>query len=237
MKKKVMPIILVLAIAFGVIAFKPSLAWLSSSFNKSQKVDIGALSYTFDDTVSLNASYTDGSSNTFATPGENLLYVGTEPGTLKIFNLSTITTNLRIRIDYTYYNTDLLPLPGFVTIPYGEKPALTDDFDVKDYTGELLGVSSKWSYDAGYWNYVADPLAGAGKTDDIIAYIEPTTLEGETTLTPPVGDEIELISSVGYSSLLGNNSPYKDKPVTVKLTVQVKQADYVDWSTIATIIG
>jgi hypothetical protein len=214
MKKKALAIIIVLAAAVGIFAFRSSFAWLPSEFQKSQDVSIGDLSYTFEG--ELQAAYID--ENTFieyAAPGENMMYVGGVPGTLKALNLSTITTNLRIRIDYTYYDTGT---SSFVTVAYGEKPAGTDDFDVL-----FSSVDGTFEYNSGTKCWDFKP-AGAplGNLYEIPAAAQ------------PVSDEISLINSMSYSSNIPTGSVYEDENVTVKLTVEAKQSDYVDWETVYT---
>jgi len=220
MNKKVIPVLLILAIAVGIIAYKPSLAWLDNSqFAKSQQVNIGQLKYSFDGEI--DAAYIDESSTEYVLPGANLIYVNGVPGSLVAYNLSTITTNLRVRIDYTYYDTGTHTL---IQAAYG------------DQTGDLsvaFAVPANWAYDSATkcWNY-KPAGAPSGSPYEIPAYIEPVTASGETTIAPPAGDTIPLINSLGYSSALTAGNPYENQNIHITLTVEVKQADYVDWTTL-----
>ena len=218
MNKKVIPVLIILAIAVGIIAYKPTLAWLDKSeFVKSQQVDIGQLKYSFDGEI--NAAYIDESTNEYVIPGANLIQVNGLPGILTAYNLSTITTNLRVRIDYTYYNAVSHTL---VQAAYG------------DQTGDLsvaFAVPANWTYDTvtKCWNY-KPAGAPSGSPYEIPAYVEPVTASGETTVAPPVGDTIPLINSLGYSSALTAGNPYEHQNVKITLTVEVKQADYATWT-------
>lgn len=225
MKRKALALMLILTAIVGIIAFKPSFGWISSVFNKSHEVDLGDLKYSFEG--EMHAAYIDESSSEFVAPGENLIYVGNVPGTLKAFNLSTIKTNLRLRIDYTYYDTGD---STFKTVTYGDQ---TGDFVVKYTKDILLGSSSYWAYDSSEkcWNYQPNGVAGQY---DIDAYVsaETTTGEGGITDPPPVGNELDLIYSLGYSDSLLAGNIYEDENVHITLTVEVKQADFVTWSTL-----
>ena len=240
MKKKVLPVVIVLATAVGIIAFRFTFAWFRSGGfegnNKSQQVIAGALNYEF--TGEIRGIYEDESSSVYVAPGENLIFVDdTHQGPMTALNKSSIATNLRVKIEYTYFEYD----EG--TSSFVEHYAPYDDSDT-DLTVTFASPSN-WDRDdaTGWWYY---HVTGAAENDyRIPAVLEPTTqpatestTEGstetsaETTEGAPAGESIPIFTFLGYSDTLEKDDGYDDEQVKIKLTVEVKQADYVDWETL-----
>ena len=209
MKKKVIIIITVLTLALGVIVLIPTLAWLTDlGSDKSQAISISNFSYSLIGGCDIRSSYTDPlNANKYVAPGENMIYIESTPGvwvpgTLSVLNKSTIATNLRVRIEYTY-------VTGGVPAQVVYSPTQNADFTVD------FAVPSDWQYDAvtECWNYM--PGGSNIAAVDLVAN--------------PSGITTVLINSMGYSSLLGPGNAYEDKTVTVKFKVEAKQAEYATW--------
>lgn len=218
MKKKVIAGIVILVVAIGVIAFKPTLAWfVRNGPAQSQDVDLGyfEISLVGGTDCEIRPAFIDPNSSPpnkeYAAPGENMLFLEKaqdvwEPGPLVVLNKSTILTNLRVKIEYTYITAG-----GVATQEVYRPTQMTDfvvDFDEPD----------DWVYDAvtGCWNYRYGGTAGT------IAIPAATDLIN--------GETITLINSIGYSAALGRGNIYENKDVTVKLKVEAKQAEYGTWT-------
>ena len=223
MKKKVIAGIVVLAVAFGVIAFKPTLAWfVDSGSAKTQQIDLSYFDIAPVKPFDIRSAYTTPIPDPipdplpepvkYVGPGENMIYVEDpvgiwKPGPLAVINKSTILTNIRVKIEYSFWNGTSLE-----DVVYGDK---TDDFSV------IFNDPTNWDFAGGYWNY---RYGGTTGSIDIPA-ADSTT-----------GETIDLINSMGYSYQLDPSKPgnayenYKDKEVTVKLTVEAKQAEYGTWT-------
>ncbi len=235
MKKKVIAGIVVLAVALGVIAFKPTLAWfVNSGSAKTQQIDLSYFDIAPVKPFDIRSAYTTPIPDPipdplpepikYVGPGENMIYVEDpvgiwKPGPLAVTNKSTILTNLRVYIEYSWWDANLVPAPGLVTVVYS--PTQNADFTVD------FADSDNWIFESGYWKY---RYGGTTGSIDIPA-ADPTT-----------GEIIDLINSMGYSYQLDPSDPgnaynnYKDKEVTVKLTVEAKQAEYGDWTQVQEVI-
>ncbi len=213
MKRKVIITVVVLAVALGVIVLFPSVAWISNSgTDKSQTVDISYFDISLIGGCDIRPAYTDvPNSVDYAAPGENMIFIEESqdvwvPGPLTILNKSTILTNIRVRIAYTYIT------PGGVSTEEVYRPTQNTDFVVD------FDEPDDWQYDAATecWNYRYGGTSG--------------TIEVPAATDLINGDIITLINTLGYSSALGPNNVYEDKPVTVTLKVEAKQAQYGTWA-------
>lgn len=217
MKKKVLALIIILAVTLGVIVFNTSTAWfVTGDSDKSQAINISYFNYSLVGGCDIRPAFIDPSieppdNNEFAAPGENMIYVEESPGVwtpgnLAVMNKSNITTNLRVKIEYSWWNGSALE-----QVYYGDQ---TGDFTV------TFAIPADWQYDSGTkcWNY----LPGG---NDI-----PAVDLGAN----PSGIETDLITFMGYSSAIINLNNYKNLAVTVKLKVEAKQADYAEWTDVST---
>lgn len=210
MKKKVIAGIVILAVALGVIAFKPTLAWfIENGPAKKQTVDLGSFDVSLVTPCDIRSSYTDPlDSEKYIAPGENMIYVndpedGWTPGAIAVVNKSTILTNLRVKIEYTHISS------GGVRTQVVYSDTQQEDFTV------VFANTDNWEYENGYWNY---RYGGTTGSIDIPA-ADPTT-----------GETINLINSMGYSDELLPNNIYEDEPVTIIFKVEAKQAEYGTWA-------
>ncbi|GEM_PF-1780418 len=229
MKKKVLAILIVLATAVGIFALRSSFAWLKTGFDsKSQEVIVGKLNYEF--TGEIRGIYENESSTVYVAPGENLIFIDeTQQGPMTAVNKSSIATNLRVKIEYTYYEYD------------EGTSSFVGQFEPYDGSNTDLTVTfaspSNWVYDtdSGCWLY---HVTGAPAGDYRIpapleATTQPSTEPTSESLTQAdVGEDIPIFTFLGYSDTLDKDSGYDDKEVKIKLTVEVKQADYVTWETL-----
>jgi len=206
MKKKVFTLIIILTAAIAVIAFKPSYAWVSENFNKSQKVDVGKLDYGFSGSII--------QSQNIVTPELNLI-----DGTLTAMNKSTITTNIRVKIVYTYYDAGIL-VDNTKIYDNSPNQDLQVDFSTANGTWDYIPVS------------VSDPSSGCWLYKPNGASLDsPYKIPVSTDLNN--GDSIPLIDFLGYSGINVNPTDgYEGQHVTIKVTIDAKQADYAEWKTI-----
>jgi len=219
MKRKYLGFIIILVVAVAVLAIGNSLGWFMSDAgnnpNNAQKIDYGDFDYSLVGGCDIRTSYTDGADVKYVAPGENMIYYkNTEDkwvnGPLTILNKSTIATNLRVKIVYSRWDS---VGSAFVPTNYGDSTA---DFQVKNASGDPIGTTGDgWSYEpgTGFWNYLP-----GGKA------VQPVNFE-----TDPDGQNI-IISSIGYSDQLERGNVYENAVVSVKLTVEAKQADYATWN-------
>lgn len=215
MKKKFLTLIVLFAVVLGIMALGTSLGWFQSGGGdtfKSQLIENGDMEYTLVGGCDIRPAFTGEDLIDYAAPGENMIYVqNTEnewvPGVLTINNKSTIATNLHVKIEYSWWNGTALE-----TVVYGDK---TDDFTVDFPLGWVYNTATKfWDYSPGGSSVIA-----------------PVDLDISAN---PEGINI-LINSMGYSYLLDETSPYVSEEVTVKLKVEAKQADYVEWLSVSTL--
>lgn len=227
MKKRIVSVALILAIGIGILFLQSSVAWQTNKFDRPQNMTIGTLLYDFEGTV--EGIYDSGTAQ-YVAPGANLLFIGSQPGALNAYNRSTITTQIRVKVEYTriYWNGS-----AFVSqfVPYSDSDYVPDDLVV------TFAEPALWEYVAyvpgnpntGCWFY--KPAVDVAAPYDIPAFVDdPGTPDDDA------GNIIALISFLGYRGDI-EDSPswgYVDSPVSIKLTVEAKQADYVDWATVYT---
>lgn len=216
MKKKFLFLIGFLVVTIVVVALSSSLGWLETGENgrsKSQLIEYGDMEFSLVGGCDVQAAFVDGADE-YAAPGENMIYTESAPGVwtpgpLTALNKSTITTNLRVHIEYSWWDGDSLELVVY-------SPTQKADFTVD------FAVPANWEYDSatGCWNYLPGGVPGQNVVPAVDLVANP---DGVTTA---------LINSMGYSSAIEVGSPYQTKTVTVKLKVEAKQADYVTWQNV-----
>jgi hypothetical protein len=213
MKKKVLALIIIFTVAFGVLVFKPSFAWfLNEGTDKSQAIDISYFDISLVGGCDIRPVYTNELNTEYVAPGANMIHIEqTEdvwvPGPMTMLNKSTIPTNLRVRIEYSRWN-------GTALVPTVYSLTQQTDFSVD------FAVPADWSYDAATecWNY----LPGGGN-------VAPVDL-----VANPDGLQTVLINSMGYSDALESGNIYEDELVTVSFKVEAKQAEYATWTQVLT---
>lgn len=212
MKKRVLTLFIILTIAFGIIALRYSFAWFPNEGTyKSQAIDLSNFDISLVGGCQIRPVYTNITDPTnpveYAAPGANMIHIEQSenvwvPGPLTMLNKSTILTNLRVHIEYSWWDGDSLE-----TVVY--TPTQQADFVVD------FAVPADWSYDPATlcWDY----LPGGA----VIAPVDP--------LVYPLGKQSVLINSMGYSSALAPGNDYEDLPVDIIFKVEAKQAEYADW--------
>jgi len=281
---------MIIVILVGFASYNGTFAWINASIDENALNADLTVGRMFSIEGELGSNYSMGNKKIMV-PGENLIVRplgedattaadagesetsvvedGYEPCKLSIKSDSTIETQLRVKIDYSYleYNTSTNEVDIIGSDPlcnYGN----TNTLKPTDPNHRLQVAFSdsepgKWVYNSndGFWYY--NPT-GASSTDDDYLIIPPTyeeetttaaqeeettpgggepetTTEPETTARPET--EIALIDYIRYDPdyYTGNNATenqfYKEvwagREVQVRLTVQAKQARYVDWGTLA----
>ncbi len=219
MKKKVLALIIILTAVVSLLLLGNSFGWFLTSGGdeqlfRAQTIDYGDMDISLVGGCQIRPVYTNITDPTnpveYAAPGANMIHIEQSenvwvPGPLTMLNKSTILTNLRVHIEYSCWNATLNKLELKVY-----SPSQKTDFSVD------FAVATDWVYDAGTecWNYVpgGNPIPSA---TDLVN-----------------GDEIVLIKSMGYSAALLPGNKYETLPVTVKLKVEAKQAEYATWQQI-----
>lgn len=129
-------------------------------------------------------------------------------GTLTLTNYSTVDTQLRVKVTYNYIGNTVLT-------------ALDEAAD-NDPLSVTFDDPSDWTYSSGYWYY--------GGTSGTVG-----PRQGDQT------DEIDTISDIRFSGEhtedkeADGSSSFAGNGITVTVTFEVKQADYVTWSQLGSI--
>lgn len=216
MKKKVLALIIILTAAVSLLVLGNSFGWFLTSSGdeqlfRAQTIDYGDMDISLVGGCQIRPVYTNMTDPTnpveYAAPGANMIHIEQSedvwvPGPLTMLNKSTILTNLRVHIEYSWWDGDSLE-----TVVY--TPTQQADFVVD------FAVPADWSYDPATlcWDY----LPGGA----VIAPVDP--------LVYPLGKQSVLINSMGYSSALAPGNDYEDLPVDIIFKVEAKQAEYADW--------
>lgn len=129
-------------------------------------------------------------------------------GTLTLTNYSTVDTQLRVKVTYNYLDSTVLTALA----------AAADD----DPLSVTFDEPNDWTYSNGYWYYGGTSgtvTPRQGNQTDVINAISDIRFSGEYS---------EDKEADGSSSFAGND-------ITVTVTFEVKQADFVTWSQLGSI--
>jgi hypothetical protein len=139
-------------------------------------------------------------------PSQNLIATS-----FVLTNTSTITSQMRVKIEYTKYTLVL-------GVPTGATATFTG-IDVDDHIDVSIAntVVSGFQYYSGYWYYSTDHLVTLGPDYVFAANSGAITLITSLSLD---GDDVSI--------------DYAGQTVLITITIQVKQADNVTWSTLTT---
>ncbi len=140
--------------------------------------------------------------------------VVTPEGGLKVTNESNIDSNLRVRIALSYTDADGKAYDQFFT-------GSDDDYIKVTFANE------NWVLNGDYFYYYP---GGKSETD---------TIDSESARIPAATEEnnvIPFISSIEFSGeKIDDHTIFSGKVITLTVTFQSKQADYVNWTNLGTI--
>ena len=193
--KRISLLLLTAAFIFVSVFTDKSYAWFTDT-NVTQKIfQIGDIVYIYSGTL-----VTDPTKK--YVPGEELL----TSGNLTLTNKSTITTNFRVKILYSFTDIATDPDTVYTNEPYGPGCAL------EDYL--TIGLVSKWKYDV---------------TDDCYHY-EYDTGDYVLPIPPVEGYTFEIINTITFDGENIKNS-YSGQGFGIKILFQAKQSEFVGWTT------
>ena len=212
MKKRILTLIASLIVVFGLFASQGSNAWFVTAVKRAQNITIGAVNYSSGEAFSLDTLEEDYYGRPRIYPGQNLVVVNGSESSLTMFNSSTIDTQVRVKIEYTSYESGEAK-----TVTY--KGDESEDFEVE------FAEPSQWKLfdngmDGAYFYYVGKDFGSA----------ELTKADDSAVITPDVAS-LDIIRSVNYKSDI-DTSLYSGNEVTVNIIFEAKQADYVQWSSL-----
>jgi hypothetical protein len=236
MKKRVLCIVLSLSFLACLAAVKGTFAWISFTDEiKTHMLDIGRLQY--DVIGELNSNYHNAQGKALIVPGDNLIVVPVEEESttggvttgapsvhyqhspLILKNYSTIDTQVRLKIEYTYYETAAQTVPSSAVYQGLSSEKLQVNFPSE--------MTCTYNSTDGYWYCSTEN----GVIPAVVSE-EETGSTGETTTSSQLDyEDIELIESVFYKGTEYDKT-YEGKEVSVTITLQAKQAYYVDWEDI-----
>lgn len=211
MKKRIIALITSFAVIVGLMASQGSYAWFVTAIKRAQSITIAVVNYD-SAAVGLDTLEEDFYGNKCIYPGQNLVLFQGNDATLAMFNNSTISTQVRVRIEYTSYSSG------------SAKDVVYSNSD-KDDLQVVFANSSQWlPYDNGMDGccfYYVGPNYGSSTLTDINKVY---------SINPDV-TSLEIIEKVFYKTDI-DTGLYSGNEVTINIVFEAKQADYVGWSTL-----
>ncbi|HZJ77874.1 MAG TPA: hypothetical protein VFD52_03630 [Clostridia bacterium] len=234
MKKRALCILLSISVLACLATVKGTFAWISFSDEvKSHTIEIGQLKYEL--IGDLGSNYKNSNGKHLIVPGENLIVVpvedessttaqSTEPtayehSPLILRNYSTVDTQLRIKINYT-------PVPDVMVYKLAYQKAGSDKIEV------IFPAVYTFSGDFWYYNTKTGSNLIPAVNPPLVTSTQETTTGETTTATAEPAQEwyedIVIIRDIHYKG--GEfDETVEGKEVSVTITIEVKQADYIDW--------
>lgn len=134
-------------------------------------------------------------------------------------NYSTIDSQVRIKIEYTYYNSSSDPTASSAVYQGASSEKLQVNFPT--------GLTYSYNSSDGYWYCsISDGVIPAINSEDSTG-----TTDETTTSVLSEYEEVVLIEDMYYKGDM-HDKTYEGKEVSVTITLQAKQAYYVDWEDI-----
>lgn len=226
MKKRIICAILSLAAVFSLVGFKATQAWFNSGENKALELRAGKIAYTATGNVTLKETNVD------ILPGTELEF----EEAIKIFNSSSIDTELRIKVNCTYNGT---------------VKAKWDNSWIEFITEENGG----WEQEGEFIYYrpngndripaVIPPTTKATTTtttetvtetttdteqavsEEESAEITTETTTETTTVVADTGNEIQFAGKIRISENV--HPDFNNEKVNFSFVIQAKQADFAEW--------
>lgn len=210
MKKRIICVVLSLVAVFSLLGFHATETWFGSGENKSMQLSSGDLDFTAVGDLSLSEDEKD-----LILPGAEL----TLKEAIVITNLSTIDTELRVRVECTYDGS-------------------TEVFKWIEF---LNDGESKWFVDPddGCIYYTPKVVQGDDKRIPAVDIeVTETTTDGgavvdgevtETTTRVYADNEIPLAGTIKISGDVPVE--LQGKELKLEFFIEAKQADFLDWET------
>lgn len=204
-KKSTFAIIALSLILVAILSFGGTYAYFSASADAKGTVNIGTLKVSFDGGTSLSLE------NKIVVPNQDIL----QGQTFKLkFDETNIKFYLRIRVDAQIKDEEISPGTG--------EPAVSECID-------LTGFGDKFRVSTGHTYYYVGDVSEPGQDPDPKA--KPIDLtNGGTTDFESLTIGITLNKDVGK----GGSTAYMGKTITITITVEVLQADYLESTSAAT---
>ncbi|MBE6783075.1 MAG: hypothetical protein E7536_03595 [Ruminococcaceae bacterium] len=228
MKKRILCVILSLVAVFRFMGFNATEAWFGSGENKSMILKSGDLDFTASGDLALSEDEKD-----LILPGAELDL----KEAIVITNLSTIDTELRVRVECTYVDKDGVKSQPFPWIEFVNQ----EDTESKWYVDENDGCIYYCPNGANSTDRRIP--ATEGKPTETTTVAE-TTTEAETEATTDGGavvdNEVTETTTRVYAKneiplagtiIISGDVPIdlQGKEMTIKFILEAKQADFLTW--------
>lgn len=216
MKKRIICVILSLAAVFSLVGFHATETWFGSGENKSMQLSSGNLDFTVEGDLKLK------NENALVLPGEELELAQA----IVITNLSTIDTELRVRVECTYEgSTESFKWIEFVNDNNSNWEVDPDDgciYYAPDGNRRIPGVEIEETT-------VPETTTAAETTTDSGAVVEDEAPETTTETTSRVYADNEI--PLGGIIKISGDVPIdlQGKELQLKFVIEAKQADFVEW--------
>ncbi len=236
MKKRIICVILSLVAVFSLVGFHATEAWFGSGENKSMQLSSGDLNFTATGDLTLK------NKNALILPGAELEL----KQAIVITNLSTIDTELRVRVECTYEIEEGVTSQPFTWIEFVNDDDSKWYADPEDgciyYTPKAVpgddrripGVDIEVTETTTVAETTTEAETEAGETttdggaeaDDEVTEITTETTT-ETTTRVYADNEIPLAGTI----IISGDVPYELQGKALKLNfiIEAKQADFMKW--------
>ena len=212
MKKRIICVILSLAAVFSLVGFHATETWFGSGENKSMQLSSGNLDFTVEGDLKLKDE------SALVLPGEELELAQA----IVITNLSTIDTELRVRVECTYEgSTESFKWIEFVNDNNSNWEVDPEDGCIYYAPGgnrRIPGIEIPETT-----TVVETTIDGGAVVEDEVT--ETTT---ETTSRVYADNEIPLGGIIKISGKVPTE--LQGKELKLNFVIEAKQADFVEWS-------
>lgn len=214
MKKRIICVILSLAAVFSLVGFHATETWFGSGENKSMQLSSGNLDFTVEGDLKLKDE------NALVLPGEELELAQA----IVITNLSTIDTELRVRVECTYEgSTESFKWIEFVN-DNNSKWVVDPDDGCIYYTPGPNGNRRIPGIEIPETTTVVETTTDGGA----VVEDEATETTTETTSRVYADNEIPLGGIIKISGDVPID--LQGKALKLNFVIEAKQADFVEWS-------
>ena len=206
MNKRIVLLIVSLAVVIGLMASSGSYAWFTTTARKNQSISISVISSVHSANLAdIKAPY-----HTVIMPGDNLVSLDGKSAMLQLENESTNEMQIRISIEYTSYHDGTARQVIY---------SASEDDDISVTFAPETWARNINTNGTCYFYYM-----GSEYTGETIS-----TINDVPSIAPTV-NSIPAVSSIVYKENI--SEAYSGKPVNVKVIFESKQADNITWSAI-----
>ena len=206
MNKRILLLVVSLAVVLGLMASSGSFAWFTTTAKKQQSISVSVISSVHSANLAdIKAPY-----HTIIMPGDNLVSLDGKSAMLQLENESTTEMQLRISIEYTSYHDGVARQVIY---------SASDEDDIV-----VTFAPSAWSKNINtngtcYFYYMGTEYSG-----NTIS-----SVKNVPAIAPSV-NSIPAVSSIVYKDNI--SEAYSGKPVNIKVIFESKQAENITWSAI-----